>query len=314
LGGALSVNPFSSDAAVPERLATIDRDRGNAVRTSLRAALAATRRDLAGNMGGVVPGDVAASIADQNSISWDELMLLGLGAAEDFSRPPISDFHVGAIGRETGTGNLVFGGNLEFPGAPITNTVHGEGFVFCRSFSRGTTIETIAIGEAHPCAHCRQFLSEFAAARDLILIDPLGHRLTMAQLYPWPFDPAYLGQTGIVPGTEYASHLEAANSVLRTVGRRSYTPYGKGPAAVVLTTKDGHAVTGAVIESVAFNPTMTPLQTALIDLYAHGFSNDDIAFAILGATPGASVDYVSAVTALLISVAPGVTLDVQAWS
>ena len=29
-----------------------------------------------------------------------------------------------------------------------------------------------------------------------MLIDPLGHRLTMAELYPWPFDPGYLGEPG----------------------------------------------------------------------------------------------------------------------
>lgn len=310
----MSVNPFQADEAVRDRVARLVSERGKAVTAALRAALAETRHDLAGNLGGVVRGDVAGAIAEQNGISPDELMLLALGVAEDYSHPPVSSFHVGVVGREAGTGNLVFGGNLEFPGAPIASTVHGEGFVFCRSFSRGTIIETIAIGEAHPCAHCRQFLSEFAHARDLVLIDPLGHRLTLSQLYPWPFDPAYLGQTGIIPGRNYALALEAYDVTLRAAGRRSYTPYGKSPAAIVLTTKDGHVIAGAAIESVAFNPTMTPLQTALIDLYAHGFSNDDIAFATLGVTPGAPVDYVSATTELLIAVAPGVTLNVQAWS
>jgi len=130
--------------------------------------------------------------------------------------------------------------------------VHGEGFVFARAFSRGTAVKTICIGEAHPCAHCRQFLSEFAASGDLTLIDPLGHRLTMADLYPWPFDPGYLGQTGIVAGRIYQPDLVLAPNDLppsqaarlTALGRRAYVPYGKSPATILLIRSDG-ALIGA---------------------------------------------------------------------
>jgi cytidine deaminase len=319
LGGALSLNPFQADADVRERVSAISRACGDAVRTSLRAALAAGRHDLAGNMGGVVAGSAAAAIARQNGISADELMLLALEVAQDFAHPPISGFHVGAVGCEAGTGNLVFGGNLEFPGAGIANTVHGEGFVFCRAFSRGTSIDTLALGEAHPCAHCRQFLSEFATSRDLVLIDPLGHRLTLAQLYPWPFDPGYLGETGIVPGEEHdrtfnlprrGTAADPGREALEAAGRRSHVPYGKSPAAVQLRLRDGATVTGATIESVAFNPAMTPMQTALIDLHAHGYSFEDIVDAAVATVPGAPIDYVSAARELLSAVAPHVSLAV----
>ena len=171
-----------------------------AVREAVVRGLAASRRGVADNVGGVLPANRADEIMRGFDLSADELLLLSLKCAETFARPPVSGFFVGAVGREAETGHVVFGGNLEFPGGHIGNSVHGEGFVFARAFSRGTAIETLALGEAHPCAHCRQFLTEFAATDNLTLIDPLGHRLKMADLYPWPFDPAYLGERGSVAG------------------------------------------------------------------------------------------------------------------
>ena len=262
------------------------------------------------------------SIAAEFGLTGDELVLVALKQAETFARPPISNFFVGCIGREAETGNLVFGGNLEFPGAHIGNTVHGEGFVFSRAFSRGTSIATIAVFEAHPCAHCRQFLSEFAATANLALIDPMGHRLRMADLYPWPFDPDYLGEKGIVAGeirhpdltlgaNEFAAPVAAK---LTELGQQSYTPYGKSPAAIVLTLNNGAIVGGAAIESVSFNPTVSPLQVAMINLFAHGYAASDIAAAAIATTPGALVDYAGHAAGLLAAIAPGVTLDMVSWA
>jgi cytidine deaminase len=255
-------------------------------------------------------------------LSGDELMLLSVKQAEGFARPAVSNFYVGCVGRETETGNLIFGGNLEFPGAHIGNTVHGEGSVFARAFSRGTSVETIAIFEAHPCAHCRQFLSEFAATAKLTLIDPMGHRLRMADLYPWPFDPDYLGEKGIVAGEVRQPRLglvanelaPAAATKLIELGRRAYTPYGKAPAAILLMLRDGAMVGGAAIESVSFNPTMSPLQAAMIDLYAHEYEEKDVVAAVLAATRGAAVDYVKHARDLLAAIAPGVQLQVVEWA
>jgi cytidine deaminase len=285
-------------------------------------ALAGTERQIADNLGGVLPAKQAAEICAAHGVTSDELMLLSLGKARDFARPPISNFYVGCVGREAGSGNLVFGGNLEFTGAHIGNTVHGEGFVFTRSFSRGTAIETIAIGEAHPCAHCRQYLSEFAATVSLTLIDPLGHRLKMADLYPWPFDPDYLGEKGIVAGTVPHPDLMLAPNGLPAAtaaklierGRHSYTPYGKSAAAVVLTLTDGTLIGGSAIESVSFNPTISPLQAAMIDLFAHGYSAPDIASAAFAHTPGAQIDYAMHACDLLVAIAPAAEIEVLAWA
>ena len=318
----MSFNPFRADPQISSRLDALEQSSGPRVRSAVDQALAGTRRRVADNLGGVLPAADAARIGAAHGLTGDELMLMSLGVAQDFARPPVSNFHVGCVGREAGTGNLVFGGNLEFVGAHIGNTVHGEGFVFTRAFSRGTAIETIAIGEAHPCAHCRQYLSEFAATQSLTLIDPLGHRLNMADLYPWPFDPDYLGETGIVPGTINHPELTlaptdlpvATTRELTRLGRRSYTPYGKSPAALLLTLGDGTLIGGSAIESVSFNPTISPLQAAMIDLFAHGYAATDIAAATIAVAADAEVDYARHAAAALAAVAPGVPLRVLYWT
>ena len=200
LGALLSLNPFHADPAIRSRFESLDAAIGTDVRKAVVHGLERRRRDVARNQGGVLLHEDVEEIRHGYGLGVEELLLLARPTADSYAQPPISDFHVGVVGLEAETGNLIFGGNLEFVGAHIGNTVHGEGFVFARAFSRGTSIATICIGEAHPCAHCRQFLSEFAATKNLLLIDPLGHRLRMADLYPWPFDPDYLGQKGIVAG------------------------------------------------------------------------------------------------------------------
>ncbi|MEO8756451.1 MAG: cytidine deaminase [Devosia sp.] len=320
----MSNNPFQVDQRIAVRIEALEQSSGTAVRAYVAQALSTTQDRIAENLGCVLTAKQATEICDAHSISSDELMLLSLGKARDFAHPPISEFYVGCVGREAGSGNLVFGGNLEFVGAHIGNTVHGEGFVLTRSFSRGTAIETLAIGEAHPCAHCRQYLSEFAATASMTVMDPLGHRLKMADLYPWPFDPNYLGEKGIVAGEVRYPSLElklsgdpvspAVAGKLTELGRRSYTPYGKSPAAIVLTLKDDRLIGGSAIESVAFNPTISPIQAAMIDLFAHGYVATDIAAAAAATAEEALVDYVLHAADTLAVVAPAVVLSVVKWA
>src|SRR5262249_44022448 len=113
----------------------------------------------------------------------------------------ISGYRVAASGIEAETGDLVLGANLEFKGSDLTSTIHAEGFVSLRVRRRGATLETLAVREAHPCAHCRQTLTEAAASAALEIIDLAGRELTLADLYPWPFRPAALGVEGDGPGS-----------------------------------------------------------------------------------------------------------------
>lgn len=314
----MSLNPFTADPEIRLRQERLAQSIGIALKDEIVALVSASTRIPGSNHGGVLPKQQADELIARYSLGGvEELMLLALDPAKSFARPPISSFFVGAVGLERETGNLVLGGNMEFPGTHLGFTIHGEGFVFTRAAARGTTISHLAIGEAHPCAHCRQYLSEFAATRDLILIDPLGHRLTMAQLYPWPFDPDYLGEAGYMPDTIHADRTLGTNGLTSTTAarllaaaQRAHAPYSKCPGAIVLTLHDGGHVTGFAIESVAFNPTMGPLQAALINLSANGYAAADIASAALATKVGANVDYIASTKELFGKVAPGVPLRI----
>jgi cytidine deaminase len=315
----LSLNPFTADPEIRDRHEALRARAGLQIAAEIEAQIGVRRHSVADNLGSVLlAAEADELIAKYELRGIEELMLLVLAPAQKIARPPISNFFVGAVGLERETGNLILGGNVEFPGTHLGFTVHGEGFVFTRAYSRGTSVAAIAIGEAHPCAHCRQYLSEFAATRDLVLIDPLGHRLTMAQLYPWPFDPGYLGETGAVASKDYWPGLTAttgsAGDDLLAAGRRSYSPYSKCPGAVVLTLGGGNKIAGSAVESVAYNPTMGPLQAALITLIAHGHEPSHIASAVLGTVAGGAVDYAASTKELLGRVAPQASLDVVAWT
>lgn len=317
----MSVNPFAADSAVPARLAAVGPEARGAIAKRVKTAISDQIRQPASNNGGVLAAGVVTELVREFGLaSVRDLMCLLLDVAKDIARPDISNFFVGAVGLEAETGNLILGGNVEFPGTHLGFTLHGEGFVSTRAMNRGTNISVIAIGEAHPCAHCRQCLAEYAASDKLELIDPLGHTLTLAQLYPWPFDPNYLGETGAVPGRELWPGLEfdedagspVASSLLAK-GRRSHSPYSKCPGAVLLHLKDGNMVAGQAIESVAFNPTIHPIQAAMVDLLAHGYAYSDIVGASLGTVRGGDIDYTVSTRELLTRIAPGVPLLVLGW-
>ncbi|ODT81865.1 MAG: hypothetical protein ABS76_10455 [Pelagibacterium sp. SCN 64-44] len=308
----MSHNPFTADPAVPQRLAQLGTETAGKVRQAARGAL----------VDGVLPRDAVEAIRRRFALaSVRELMLVLLDLAKQGARPSISDFHVGAVGLESETGNLVLGGNVEFPGTQLGFTLHGEGFVFTRAMSRGTNISVIAIDEAHPCAHCRQCLAEYARSDRLELIDPLGHTLTLAQLYPWPFDPSHLGERGAVPGRESWPNLKLLEGAdhplaaqLLAAGRRSHSPYSQCPGAVVLSLADGSHVSGLAIESVAYNPTIQPIQAAMVELIAHGHGYEAISGAVLGTVIGGAVDYARGTAELLARVAPDAPLTIVGWS
>lgn len=319
----MSANPFVADSAVPERLGKVTEADKLALAEAVVAALTIGNKAPQHNMGAVIPAEFVGELVSRFALhSVRDLMCLLLDvAAQKIAKPLISDFHVGAVGLETETGNLILGGNIEFPTTHLGYTLHGEGFVFTRAMSRGTNIAIIAIGEAHPCAHCRQCLAEYAASDRLELIDPLGHTLTLAQLYPWPFDPAYLGERGAVPGRELWPNLRfdedsvsPAAKTLLGAGRRSHSPYSKCPGALTLHLRDGATVTGTAIESVAFNPTIHPVQSALVDLLAHGYGYEDITGASLGTVRGGAVDYTASARELLSRIAPNAPVMVMGWT
>jgi cytidine deaminase len=77
---------------------------------------------------------------------------------------------------------------------------------------------------------------------------------------------------------------------------------------------DGTLIGGSAIESVSFNPTISPLQAAMIDLFAHGYAATDITAAVIATTDGAQVDYVLHTVDALAFIAPGIALRMLKWA
>jgi cytidine deaminase len=284
--------------------------------------LAGAVRARATGDGRIATADVADLVDRFGLASEDPVLCAALPLASELADPPISAYRVGAVGLEAPTGDLLLGGNLEFPGGDLGHTLHAEGVVAVRTFLRGTILARLAIGTARPCAHCRQTLVEFAWADALRIIDPHGHERTMADLYPWPFVPADLGEPGAVPGAVAWPHLRLDDGVmpgdiaamLVGAGGRAHAPYSRCPAAVVLRLHDGRLVPGWTFESVAFNPTIGPLGVAIVALRSGGDGYADIESAWLAAPAVGPVDDAGVTRHLLAAIAPQAHLKTTNWA
>lgn len=316
---------FLADAAVARRLAELVERVGGAVAADVEGAVATRAGNHLG--GSTIAAGVAAQLVARHGLrSTTELALLALPVARAMARPPISGYRVAAVGIEA-EGDLVLGANLEFPGADLGATIHAEGFVALRARRRGRRLATLAVREAHPCAHCRQTLAEAADADALAIVDLLGNELSLDDLYPWPFGPAALEHEGDAPGaTPWPSLTLAARAVapestlppdvaaeLLAAGRRAHAPYSGAPSAVVLRLGDGRLLAAGCVESVAFNPSVTAMQAALVEVAAARADPAAITDAWLGRSEGGSVDPGPGFRALLRAVAPGATANVVDW-
>lgn len=313
--------PFPPDPGRALRNAGLLARCGAAFGDALVEVLAGGQRDPRHPAAVVGSAAVAQLMAAFDLVDPEEAAVLALATARTLARPPVSGYHVGAAALVT-DGDLLLGGNVEWPGASIWQTVHAEGFVTLLARARGTHLTSLVTDQARPCAHCRQVLAEMDGADDLVLADPAGRRLRLTDLYPWPFVPAdldvapagtddtpfpYLGLAPADTPGEIASALVAA-------GRRAHAPYSGAPAACVLVLADGSLVPGTVLESVAFNPTIGPVQDALVGLLAAGGSASEIAHAWLGVGRAAAVGHEAVARDLLAVAVPGAAVHVRYWT
>lgn len=271
----------------------------------------------------VVPADAAAELLRRHELdSLEALALLALPVARSMASPPISGYRVAAVGIEAG-GSLVLGANLEFPGSDLGTTIHAEGFAALRVRRRGGRLATLALRSARPCAHCRQTLAEGAWADQLRLIDLEGNRRTLDDLYPHAFRPATLGMEADEASPVRTLKLPAGGgdadlpaevaTALVEAGARAHAPYSGAPSAVALRLRDGRILGAGSVESVAFNPTITAAQAALVELAAARAGGTDVGAAWLAKAGDGPVDPEPGFRALVGAVAPTAALRVLEW-
>lgn len=224
-----------------------------------------------------------AQIKQQTGLSDNELAFSLLPLAAACARPEISNFHVGAIARGI-SGNLYFGGNMEFIGATMQQTVHAEQSAITHAWMRGEkALESITVNYT-PCGHCRQFMNELNSGTHLHIHLPDVPPATLGDYLPNAFGPRDL-DIKILLLDEEDHHLTVTGDPLTqaaiVAANRSHAPYSQAPSGIAIETSDGNIFVGSYAENAAFNPSLPPLQAALNVLSLSGYEYSDIKRAIL---------------------------------
>lgn len=248
--------------------------------------------------------------------SSDELMLSLLPVARTFSRPPLSNYLVGAVLRGN-SGSLYVGANIEIAGQSLGLAVHAEQSSVANAYMSGESgVSAIAVTAA-PCGHCRQFLNELSPGGDIRVLRKDGSSAPLSALLPMAFGPKDLGfSDGVFPVRENALAVSSARqgealvmNALRAA-QRAYSPYVKSPSGVAIRSSDGRYFSGSYIENAAFNPSLPPLQAALAGLFAAGLEGSAISRAVLVELEDAHISQENATRATLLALAPGTRLEV----
>ncbi|MFD1009562.1 cytidine deaminase [Oceanisphaera ostreae] len=231
-----------------------------------------------------------------------------LPLAQQKSQTPVSGFAVGAIAI-SGSGYWYLGANMEMAGQPLSTALHAEQSAIGHAALCDERYIEKVIVSVSPCGHCRQFMHELNQD-DLMLVLPDQH-FTLSELLPHAFGPADLQQTyGMLNGP--AGNLAAANNpevdphdalmlLALDEANASYAPYSKNRAGVALQLNDGQICRGRYLENAAFNPSLSPMQLALSQLFLLGYQPQDIERAfIVEAT--AKVQQAAAAKQLLASI------------
>lgn len=213
----------------------------------------------------------------------DTLLRSLVPLAQTYSHAPISSFYVGAVALGA-SGAIYLGANLEFSRVCLNQTVHAEQSVITNAWSHGeTSITQLAISAA-PCGHCRQFINELTDASQMTILLPEQPITPFKQLLPQSFGPDDLDVSDRLMASaahtvNVHQHSQLIDAAVEAT-RQSYSPYSRSPSGVALATKNG-IFTGRYAENCAYNPSLSPLQGALICLHLAGESFDDISDAIL---------------------------------
>lgn len=213
--------------------------------------------------------------------SIDELLRELTRNTSHLSLPPISNFRVScaALGE---SGRVYVGVNIEFKDLPLPCALHAEQFLILNAFQHGeSAISKLCISHV-PCGHCRQFMCELSRSEDM-QISILGREpevFTLPELLPLRFTPRDLigegarflfeeGHNGLVWAGDGSSggaprDMEMAQRALAEANA-SYAPYSNCPSGLCIRDQGGKLYSGCLIESAAYNPTVSPLHSALVN-------------------------------------------------
>ncbi|QCD85186.1 cytidine deaminase 1-like [Vigna unguiculata] len=277
----------------------------------------------------LIEASEALAMAESAAVTLPDLLPRLVPAAQSLARPPISNFQVAAVGLGP-SGRIFVGVNLEFPGLPLHHAVHAEQFLVSNlSLNAEANLTSFAVSAA-PCGHCRQFLQELRAASDVNIMitshetpqfTPLSHFL------PHQFGPHDLlsSSTPLLLETHHNAltllpnhtvddddalcnghfHNHKLKNAALEAANKSHAPYTASPSGVALLDRHGNIYKGSYLESAAFNPSLGPVQAALVAFVAAGGGDyHDIVDAVLVEKEDAAVKQEQTARLLLHSISP----------
>ncbi|NAX49092.1 cytidine deaminase [Photobacterium halotolerans] len=223
-------------------------------------------------------------LMEDSQLTDADLRIQLLKVAAAYSIASLSNFHVGAIARGN-SGRLYFGANMEFSATSMSQTVHAEQSAISHAWLKGETGITDITVNYSPCGHCRQFMNELTTAQSILVQLPERSPKALQEYLPESFGPSDLGITKLLlSDSSNELKLETDDELLQAACKaadRSHAPYSKNYAGVALKAKDGRIFSGMYAENAAFNPSLPPLQVALIHMNMAGYPLSDIVEAAL---------------------------------
>jgi cytidine deaminase len=247
----------------------------------LQSALAPMLADV--HFPAMLSAGQVSTLKSATGLDEDALAFALLPLAAACARADLSHFNVGAIARGV-SGTWYFGGNMEFIGATMQQTVHAEQSAISHAWLRGEkALKAITVNYT-PCGHCRQFMNELNSGLELQINLPGREMHTLKDYLPDAFGPKDLDiKTLLMDAQDHGYPLEGDDLAQAAIkaANQSHAPYSKSPSGVALELRDGTIFAGSYAENAAFNPTLPPLQGALNLLSLNGYDYADIQRAIL---------------------------------
>ncbi len=242
-----------------------------------------------------------AAVQQHTGLDEDALALALLPLAAACAVAPLSNFNVGAVARGV-SGNWYFGANMEFIGATMQQTVHAEQSAIAHAWLKGETALVAITVNYSPCGHCRQFMNELNSGTQLRICLPARAPATLGDYLPDAFGPRDLAiDTLLLDPIDHGYPLtgDALEQQAIAAASHSHAPYSQAHSGVALQTASGQIFAGRYAENAAFNPSLPPLQGALILRNMYGAGEEAIVRAMLAESASGKLSQRAATEATL---------------
>lgn len=262
---------------------------------------------------GQIPAAAVKELLSSEGTDIGTLMVRLLPLARTYSRPPISNYYVGAVVKGA-SGSIYPGANLEIPGHSLGFSVHGEQAAISNAYMHGESAVISISVTAAPCGHCRQFMKEVSPDSGIEILVEGKAPAKLSSLLPLAFGPKDLGfKEGAFPVRQTKLILpnttDAVTAAALDAARHSYAPYSESPSGVAIMTKGGGMYKGSYLENAAFNPSLSPLQIGLVQLILAGEDFFAISQVVLVESSRGKISQASVTQTVLNAIAPAVSLQ-----